>query len=47
MAELDQLKAGLNVLGLGDEMERCPDSFESFFVTADIKLTAGQYIVML
>ena len=41
MAELDQLKAGLNVLGVGDEMQRNPSHFVDFFTRKDQKVSAG------
>ena len=42
MAELDQLKAGLNVLGVYNEMEKNPDHFLEFFTRKDQKLSAGK-----
>ena len=44
MAELDQLKAGLNVLGVCKEMTKNPDAFLYFFTKRDQKLSAGKYI---
>ena len=44
MAELDQLKAGLNVLGVYDEMTKNPDAFLYFFTKKDQKLSAGKYV---
>lgn len=41
MAELDQLKAGLNELGVCDEMKRNPNHFVDFFTRKDLKLSAG------
>ena len=41
MAELDQLKASLNILGVCDEMERNPQHFVDFFTRKDQKLSAG------
>ena len=41
-AELDQLKMGLEALGVKDAMKVYPDLFESFFTEVGIKpLTAG------
>ena len=31
IAELEQLKAGLNVLGVADKMKECPKMFEDYF----------------
>ena len=44
MAELDQLKAGLNVLGVGNEMEKNPGHFVDFFTRKDHKLSADKWI---
>ena len=42
IAELEQLRGGLNVLGVCDEMARSPDTLLEFFTSACIKpLTAG------
>ena len=48
IAELEQLREGLNVLGVCDEMARSPDTLLEFFTSACIKpLTAGlMYIYM-
>ena len=45
MAELDQLKAGLNVLGICEEMERNPNHFVDFFTRKDQKLSAGKHVL--
>ena len=45
MAELDQLKAGLNELGVCDEMKRNPNDFVDFFTRKDQKLTAGKQML--
>ena len=42
MAELDQLKAGLNVLSVCNEMEKNPDHFLDFFTRKNQKLSAGK-----
>ena len=42
MAELDQLKAGLNVLGVCNKMEKNPDHFLEFFTRKNQKLSAGK-----
>ena len=42
LAELDQLKAGLNVLGIVDEITKSPDLLVDFFTSVNAKgLTAG------
>ena len=42
LAELDQLKEGLNVLGIIDEMMKNPDLLINFFTSVNAKnLTAG------
>ena len=43
MAELEQLKGGLNVLGVCNDMEKNPDHFVQFFTGRmdDTKLSAG------
>ena len=42
MAEWGQLKRGLNVLGVGEEMARSPNTLLGFFTSACTKpLTAG------
>ena len=47
LAELDQLKKGLNVLGMTDEMTKHPDVFFDFFTSINKKkLTAGLYSYM-
>ena len=44
LAELDQLKEGLNVVGMTDEMTKHPDAFFDFFTYINRrKLTAGLY----
>ena len=40
-AELDQLKAGLNVLGVCDEMKNNPGIFKDYFTVRVEKLSAG------
>ena len=41
-AELDQLKGGLQALGVGDAMKAHPDLFEKFFTEAGLTtMTAG------
>jgi len=42
IAELDQLTAGLNVLGIADEMEKNPSIFRGFFTRKEVKLSAGK-----
>ena len=42
MAELGQLKAGVNVLSVCNEMEKNPDHFLDFFTRKDQKLSAGK-----
>ena len=42
LAELDQLKAGLNMLGVIDEITKSPDLLVDFFTSLNTKrLTAG------
>ena len=42
IAELEQLKAGLNVLGVADKMKECPKMFEDYFTfNKSQNLTAG------
>ena len=42
MGELEQLKSGLNELGVADEMRKNPTMFESYFTFKDYQdLTAG------
>lgn len=42
LAELDQVKAGLNVLGVADKLSKNPDLLMDFFTSINIKkLTAG------
>ena len=44
LAELDQLKRGLNVLGVIDEMSESPDILLDFFTAVNsVRLTAGWY----
>lgn len=46
LAELDQLKAGLNVLGVADELSKTPDLLVDFFTSVNVKkLTAGYHLV--
>ena len=40
-AELDQLKSGLNVLGVSDEMKSNPQIFKDYFTMRVEKLSAG------
>ena len=40
-AELDQLKAGLNVLGVCDEMKNNPGIFKDYFTVRVEKLTVS------
>jgi len=42
MAELDQLKAGLNELGIYDMMKSNPSVFFAYFTRKEQKLSAGQ-----
>jgi len=41
MAELDQLGAGLNELGIRDMMKRSPNDFDKYFTRKEQKLSAG------
>ena len=42
IAELEQLKEGLNVLGVAEKMKECPKMFEDFFTfNKSLNLTAG------
>ena len=41
MAELDQIKAGLNELGICDQMKSNPSDFLDFFTRKEQKLSAG------
>ena len=45
-AELDQLKGGLQTLGVGDAMKAHPELFENFFMDAGhTSMTAGTIIM--
>ena len=44
LAELDQMKSGLNILGVIDEISESPDMLLDYFTAVNrIKLTAGQH----
>lgn len=46
-AELDQLKMGLQSVGVADAMKAYPDLFEGFFTEVGMKcLTAGSFLTI-
>ena len=48
LAELDQLKRGLNVLGVIDELTESPDILLDFFTAVNrVRLTAGWYFTYI
>ena len=42
-AELDQIKLGLNILGVADEMKRNSKIFISYFTRNELQISAGLY----